>query len=280
MGQSVLRGAEKPRAVIHVDLDGARHIYRAHGWSFSSADDSLFASGLVRVLDFLEAAGLRATLFVIAEDLADPTKRELLQIAAGRGHQLASHSHSHRRLPGLPRAEKWREIWESRERIQAVLGVEVPGFRAPGFGIDQESLELIAEAGYVYDASLFSNGREGVAGLRPVDSAALVEVPLPRSAGLPFPFHPSYSLVLGMWYFRWGLRRFRETGAPLVLLFHLTDLADPLPVERLIGWRSRIYTLSHLSAETKRRRCQAMLDLVSRHYTLIETRELLRSVMA
>jgi hypothetical protein len=103
----------------------------------------------------------------------------------------------------------------------------------------------------------------------------MVELPLPRYAPLPFPFHASYSLVLGTWYFRLGLQRHRRSGAPLVLLFHLTDLADPLPRTLRQGWKSTFFTLSWLNAATKRHRCARMLAEVARNYRLMDTATLI-----
>lgn len=266
-----------PRAVIHLDLDGGAHIFRAHGWAYQAQDDPLFVTGLRRALDFFERAGVRATLFVIAEDLDEPRKRELLQEAARRGHEIASHSLTHRKLTLLTRDEKRREIFESRARLIRELDVEVRGFRAPGFALDRESFELIDKAGYAYDSSLFpSAGFARAIGVdqlsesphRPLTGRQLVELPMPAYSPLPVPFHPCYSLVLGEWYFRLGLSLFRRTGAPLALLFHLTDFADPLPEDHLPNLMAKIYTLSHLSGEAKLRRCERMLELVQREYRI------------
>lgn len=262
--------AARPRAVVHLDLDGARHIYALHGWHYPERHDLLFEAGLKRALELFRRAGIHATLFVIAEDLDDPRKRELLQKAVAQGHEIASHTVTHRRLGTLSTDEKRREIFESRERLAAGLNVEIRGFRAPGFDIDWESLDLIHAAGYAYDSSLFS-GHPGV-------SSPILELALPFYRPLPFPFHPSYSLALGPWYFRMGLRRFRRTGAPLVMLFHLADL-EPLPHRSLRGWRAQIYARPHTDRESRMHACRTMLDLVCRQYRVVETRELEREMM-
>jgi len=256
-----------------VDLDGAAHIFRLHGWRYAPSDDPLFESGLRRALDFFENAQVRATLFVIAEDLDNPRKRELIEEAVARGHDIASHTVTHRWLTDLRRADKRREIVESRQRLQTELGVEVRGFRAPGFAVDDEAVEFIEAAGYDYDSSFLARRKPRVA--LPPEGGTLVELPIPMHGVLPLPFHPCYSLMVGTWLFRSGLRRFRRTGAALVLLFHLTDLADPLPADRLPGPMARLYTLSHLSGAHKRQRCQDMLDLVRRDYELVDTPQLL-----
>src|SRR4029453_1641046 len=116
-------------AAVHLDLDGGADVYRAHGWKYESRDDPLFETGLRKALDFFDEAGMRATVFLIAKDLAEPRKLELLRDAVRRGHEIASHSVSHRKLTALSRDEKWREISESRERLAQSLGVEIAGFR-------------------------------------------------------------------------------------------------------------------------------------------------------
>ena len=61
----------------------------------------------------------------------------------------------------------------------------------------------------------------------------------------------------------------------MVLLFHLTDFAAPLPSDWLHSWRVRLYTLSHLDVPTKLRRCRHMLELVRQHYRLVDPSQLL-----
>jgi hypothetical protein len=277
-----MTGARQP-AVVHVDLDGATEIYEIHGWRYKGSRDPLFVSGFRHALRFFAENRIRATLFVIARQLDDPCKRELLEEAVRQGHEIASHTLTHRSLLQLNRREKQQEIFTSRERIHAALGVEPRGFRAPGFGMDQESLELVAEAGYTYDSSLFPTARfarrAGVERVcdfphRPLASRDLMEFSLPNPAPLPFPFHPCFSLVLGMRYFHVALRRFHARGVPLVFLFHLTDFAEPLPRTDLEGWRQRFYTLSFLPHELKRQRCQQMLDAVRERFEVVATKDL------
>jgi peptidoglycan/xylan/chitin deacetylase (PgdA/CDA1 family) len=273
----------RPPAVVHVDLDGATHIYRAHGWRYNGQRDALFASGLQRTLEILEKRGIAATLFVIAEDLNDPAKKDLILEAARRGHEIASHTMTHRHLTRLTVAERRTELQESREVLEQALGVPVSGLRAPGFVLDEETLVMAAEAGYQYDSSAFI-GHKAPRGALSVGSdvqrlervTGLRELGLPSYAGLPWPFHPSYSLLLGARYFGAGLdRALRSSVHPFVFLMHLTDLADPLDSSVLTGWRSRIYTLSLLPTAVKERRIARMLDLVQQRCTLVPTRALL-----
>jgi peptidoglycan/xylan/chitin deacetylase (PgdA/CDA1 family) len=276
----------RPTCVVHIDLDGYADICRVHGWPFVGPRDVIFESGLRSALAFLARNEITATLFTIAQNVRDSLKKELLRECVGQGHEIGSHSVTHRKLTALPRSEQRSEIFESRAMLEQSLGVAVRGFRAPGFSIDGHALGMLESAGYCYDCSLFPDARTsrrtglGKISARPHllgSSRRLLELPMPAHAPLPVPFHPSYSLVLGMQYFRMGIRRARRTGAPLLLLFHLTDFADPLPDEALPNWKAKFYTLSFLTAAEKARRCAQMLDLVRRDYRVVTTADLLRS---
>jgi hypothetical protein len=110
---------------------------------------------------------------------------------------------------------------------------------------------------------------------RPVSGRPLLELPVPSFSRLSLPFHPSYALVIGDWYFRQGVRECRSTGEPFVLLFHLTDFADPLPEARRAGWKQRLFTLSTMSAARKRARCSAMLDIITSQFSVRTTTDLI-----
>lgn len=272
------RSVPSPLAAVHLDLDGASHIYRLHGWDWAADIDAVYESGVSRALDIFAQFDIHATFFVIAEDLDDAVKAELVQEIVKHGHDVASHSLTHAPLVTLDTESKRREIVESRDRIRAAIGVEPAGFRAPDFSIDAASLRILAETGYEYDTSVVPGRTVPGLGFTPADRPSplwvdepLVELPLPGHRPLPFPFHPSYSLVLGTRYFDWGLARFRRTGAPLVLLFHLIDFADPLPRSMLSGWSQRLYTLSHIDGRRKSDACRRMLERVLRSYTLADT---------
>lgn len=272
-----------PAAVIHIDLDGIPEILKRE--VPAGQPDVIYETGVRRFLDLFEQTGIRATFFLIANSLDHPVKRELVQQLLNRGHEIASHSLTHPNLWHTDRAGRQREIAGSREKIEQALGVRVRGFRAPGYCIDPECLDLLAEAGYQWDASVFPNGYfaqrmkrsadELRAPHRPRDGSPLVCFPMPDYRPYPLPFNPSYALQLGTWYFRAGLKNFRRKQLPLVLLFHLIDLADPLPGEMLNGLKSRLLTLSNVAAAKKAAACRRMLADVQSQFRILPTSELL-----
>lgn len=275
----------QPPACVHVDLDGARHIFHLRGWPWTAASDPVYQTGLPRALDLFDELGIRATLFVIADDVEDAAKLELLREAVARGHDIASHSVTHTELRRQTPDERRREVFESRDLIGAALGVVPAGFRAPNFSIDAGVLRLLDEAGYRWDSSTMPDRK--VPGLatrfdRPLavwPDRGLLELPLPSHRPLPLPFHPSYSLVLGVRYFDWGVGRLEATRAPFVLLFHLIDFADPLPRTLVGGWKRKLFTLSHIGGDAKLNACRRILERVRRSYRITDTDGLIEAAL-
>lgn len=146
-----------PAVVIQVDLD-AVYSYKA---SYSGQriqpqhDDPVYTRGLPRCLDLLSAAGLRASFFVVGQDLDCGSHREVLIRALSEGHEVASHSQHHplglaSKTPAVIRSE----IENAHVAIEKGLGVPPVGFRAPGWDISGEILQTLREAEYLYDSSV------------------------------------------------------------------------------------------------------------------------------
>jgi peptidoglycan/xylan/chitin deacetylase (PgdA/CDA1 family) len=277
-----------PPLAVHVDLDGASTIFRAHGRTFNGPGEPIYSSGMRNMLALFEAMGVRATLFTIADDLRDGERRRLIEEARDAGHEIASHSVTHPNLRTLDRESKRREIADSRALLQDALGVDVRGFRAPGYSIDREGLECLSEAGYAWDSSAFATAafarRLGVADdvlTRPLKLpgfGGLIEIPLPDHRPLPVPIGASYAILGGLAMFRWGMARAAKRGVPSVLLFHLIDFAAPLMHDQRGDLRMSIFTLSVRSEAAKTALCQRMLSFVAEHFTLTTTSGLLGSL--
>lgn len=113
---------------------------------------SLYA--LENLLAKLDARKIKATLFVVAELLNSDQFLNLLLDASKRGHEVASHSYSHRLLDELSKNETELEVVGSIRSIREKLGVPVHGFRSPCFTTNQFLDSALIKAG----ASYTSNG--------------------------------------------------------------------------------------------------------------------------
>jgi peptidoglycan/xylan/chitin deacetylase (PgdA/CDA1 family) len=273
---------------IHVDLDGATHIFRAHSRSFRGPVDSVYASGMQNMLALFEAHGVRATLFVIAEDARDAAKRPLIAEALARGHELASHTMTHPNLLRISSADKERELVDSKALIEDTFGTPVTGFRAPGYAMDAEGLGMLGRAGYVYDSSAFPTPEFARRLQCTVDELAsprrferhhgIIELPLPGPAPRTMPLGPSLSLAFALPAARWTLWRAAQRGVPTALLFHLIDFAEPLPRAYRDSAKLSLFTLSTRSAAAKQRVCSGLLRYARARFHLTPTLELLAAV--
>jgi peptidoglycan/xylan/chitin deacetylase (PgdA/CDA1 family) len=74
-------------------------------------------------------------------------------ILAG-GHELASHGWFHEDFSELSVDEQRSNLDRSVEAVRRVTGEPPKGWRAPYWALGRETLELVEDAGYVYDSSL------------------------------------------------------------------------------------------------------------------------------
>jgi polysaccharide deacetylase family protein (PEP-CTERM system associated) len=107
-------------------------------------------------LDTFASRHVRATFFVLGE-VAQTFPHLLRDIAAG-GHEVGVHGFFHRQVFKLTPEAFRREICDARAVIEDLAGTCVQGHRAPAFSIMPDTawaLEILAEAGFRYDASIF-----------------------------------------------------------------------------------------------------------------------------
>ena len=263
-------------------MDGLDAICRGHGRAYRADGDRFYTSAVDRSLAFFNAEGITATYFLIASDLDNPERRAAVDALLRAGHRIACHSLNHRYLTRLTSGEKRAEIVDSKHKIEDALGVSVEGFRAPGYSIDFESLELLRDTGYRYDSSIFPTfemrQRLGIHRLfrEPFvlfPEARFFEIPLPVIGPWWPPFHPCYAFYLGRHYFRWRLGAFSNRHDYLTLLFHLTDFAEPQRIGH--GTKVDIFANNYLSAEQKRRFLARLTRDVRRSYTFANTESVL-----
>ena len=189
------------------------------------------------LLDLLAESGARSTFFV----LGWIAKRypALVRRIVDEGHELASHSYSHRRLYELSTHELVAELAGARETLEQISGSSVRGLRAPTFSISDHVLDGIAEAGYWYDSSVFAfrahdrygtisthlDPRCGVVEVQPgllelpVSSVPLGRLALPWAGG-------GYFRVLPYPVYRWGVRRRLRMTSWFMFYFHPWELDD------------------------------------------------------
>jgi len=222
----------KPPASVSLDLDNQWSYMKTHGdpgWEVLPSYFDVFVPYAAERLARLE---LRITVFVVGQDAALERNRAALACLAAAGHELGNHSFHHEQwIHQFSRERLRREVAETGEAIERATGQRPRGYRGPGFSWSNELLEVLLDAGYVYDAStfptwlgplarayylrrsaisaeqreqrrdLFGGLAEGRRPLRPYlwqlePGRTLLEIPVTTIPWLRTPFHLSYLLYL------------------------------------------------------------------------------------
>jgi peptidoglycan/xylan/chitin deacetylase (PgdA/CDA1 family) len=141
---------------ITVDMDDYRDYQRLVDPDGDSQTRSFYDDAVPRFLDLFERCGIRATFFMIGRDADSASNRSRVREIVACGHEVANHSHSHPyNFRSLTREQKVAEVERADAAIADVAGVRPVGFRTPSLDVDPETIEILAERGYLYDSSIF-----------------------------------------------------------------------------------------------------------------------------
>ena len=104
------------------------------------------ASHTETILDIFERYGGHATFFVVGNRVN--SHRTTVERTAKLGHEIASHSQTHARLPGLSDYAVAAEIQAASAAIEAIVGFAPPIYRPPFGATDDRVAQISAELGY------------------------------------------------------------------------------------------------------------------------------------
>ncbi|HEY4784813.1 MAG TPA: polysaccharide deacetylase family protein [Bacteroidales bacterium] len=222
---------KKPLASISLDLDNEWSYMKVHGDEGWDKFPSYLDVVLPVVLDILDELDIKITFFVVGQDAAIESNRNVLRTIVERGHEIGNHSFHHESwLKTYSREKIEEEIKRAEDAIENAIGQRPTGFRGPGFSWSQDLLEVLQSRGYKFDASvlptyisplmrmyyfwnsnltkeekesrkeLFGSFREGFVPLKPfkweLNHSNLVEIPVTTIPVFKVPFHLSYLLYI------------------------------------------------------------------------------------
>lgn len=211
-------------AGLSIDVDSVASHLQGYGFETAPAAGAAYRVAVPRALELLERAGAGCTFFLIGDEARShpETVREIVR----RGHEVASHSMTHRLPFGPLDDDRLRlEVADSRKLLEELAGAPVRGFRAPSWDLSPRLLGAVAAAGYRYDASTYPSillpllrlavarrsrsgssragsplwsGVLGPAGphLRRAGGRTLVEVPMCTTPWTRLPYYHSMRLLL------------------------------------------------------------------------------------
>lgn len=105
-----------------------------------SFDDGPHHQLTPRLLELLEAYDARATFFLLGDRvLKTQANKDTVKLIYESGHEVASHSHDHKRLNLLSKEEIREDLTKAREAIYSAIG-EYPTMLRPPYGEHNETL--------------------------------------------------------------------------------------------------------------------------------------------
>ncbi|GAB3687967.1 DUF3473 domain-containing protein [Salinarchaeum chitinilyticum] len=230
------------RAALTVDLETFQQLPAYRSAKGTTDREDLGIEQVEPLLDLFDEYNATCTFFTVSSVAEDHP--DLLAEVADRGHEIASHTHSHRHLPELDPDERRAEIVDSRATLERAAGTDVVGFRAPSFQRSDDYLDLLADAGYAYDSSVVAARSIGWYGggpqlqdpcdataVRSDAPAALRELPVSVMPGLRLPLTGAWLRLFGIHYALAGIRLQARRGRAPVLYVHPWELADLPSVE-------------------------------------------------
>lgn len=291
---------DKRLATIQVDIDGQWILEKLLGRDSGIEPDPVIEYGIERIIRLFDEFGIKATFFVVSKDLESAAKRDIFKKLSGLGHEIACHGSGHDYMTAMSTEMVKAEISESKYRIESALGVEVRGFKAPGFACHKETARFLEAAGYGYDSSVLptscaflmesaSRVRYRKASMifaprapyRPArkdiyksGDAGIIEIPVSVAPIFRTPCHMSYMIVGGSAY-ELFIRKILGVFKPGTLnyLFHPLDFVDSSSVK--ISGKIPGLSMPYIRKIDIAKR---MLDLICRDYKVMISAELAKSI--
>jgi polysaccharide deacetylase family protein (PEP-CTERM system associated) len=214
--------------------------------------ESRVVANTSRLLDLLEEHKVRGTFFVLGWIAERHTA--LVRRIAERGHEVASHGMTHQLVFSQHPDVFRRETRDSKRLLEDLIQAPVIGYRAATYSITRQSLwalDILHEEGFLYDSSIFPirHDRYGIPDAKTVPhrlatpgGKTIVEYPLTavRVLGLNLPVSGGgYFRLFPYGLTRWGLRRVRAEGRPVVFYLHPWEVDPGQPRVEGARWRSR-----------------------------------------
>jgi peptidoglycan/xylan/chitin deacetylase (PgdA/CDA1 family) len=151
-------------------------------------DDGPSATLTPKLLDLLAAHHIKATFFVIGENVAEHP--DIVARAAREGHEIANHSWSHPNLAKMSDEGVRRQLWQTDEAIKGATGTRPTLLRPPyGSITEREKRWIHDEFGYqivLWDVDPYDWKRPGPAVVR----NRILQETRPGSIVLSHDIHP------------------------------------------------------------------------------------------
>lgn len=129
-----------------VVADGIRDLDPEKPMIALTFDDGPHYEQTPRLLEILDKYNVKSTFFVLGErTLWGPSNEKALQMVYDAGHEVASHTHTHKNLKQISVEDMKAEIVNAREAIYSVIG-EYPTLVRPPYGAYNDAVKQYSYA--------------------------------------------------------------------------------------------------------------------------------------
>lgn len=110
-----------------------------------------------KIIDLCDKYSVKSTCFIVG-DIAK-NKPYLVKKLHEAGHEIASHSYSHKLVYTMSHSEFKEDLYKSCSQLEDIIGEKVAGFRAPSWSVKKENLEwyydILDQQGLIYSSSVY-----------------------------------------------------------------------------------------------------------------------------
>lgn len=120
----------------------------------SNLDEKIEADildGFDEYMNILDRHNIKSTLFTVGTFA--PKIVDRLKSCVEKGHKIALHNFNHI-APMMQTLDEFKnQVKKGKETIKNLLNIDVTGFRAPCFSMDNDRLDILKNLGFKYDSS-------------------------------------------------------------------------------------------------------------------------------
>jgi peptidoglycan/xylan/chitin deacetylase (PgdA/CDA1 family) len=147
-------------AVLSMDVEDWYHLDYFNQKNLDRSYSLL--DGIDTYADLLDEFSVPSSFFVLS-DIAQQVVSRLRELSSF-SHDISCHGDDHVRPLLLKSKEFVHRTIDARQRLEDLLGISIPGYRASCFSLDRERLDCLINAGFLYDSSKISFGEHPLYG--------------------------------------------------------------------------------------------------------------------
>ncbi|HVY59391.1 MAG TPA: polysaccharide deacetylase family protein [Xanthobacteraceae bacterium] len=187
-------------------------------------------TGIWNILELLARYDVKATFFVCgatAEEYPDS-----IRAAHEAGHEIAGMSYGFERVRTMSFARERAIVRRTAKALRDVCGAEIKGWRCPDYRVSPQTLDVLAEEGFVWDSSHLN---DDLPYLFECTAGRMIELPFSTSTadktfiGYPYPQRGGPQGLADVWNSEFDVLYRESAQAPRLMMLSIQTWATGRP---------------------------------------------------